>query len=42
MAEMVVADLVLRRSLRRQRVFMDRLNPLERLRDDIDVKARFR
>ena len=37
-----MADLVLRRSLRRQRVFIDRMNPLERLRDDSDVKARFR
>ena len=42
MAEAVAADLVLRRSLRKQRVFLDRINPLERLRDDTDIKARFR
>ena len=42
MAETVVADLILRRSLNKQRVFLDRFNPLERLRDDAEVKARFR
>ena len=42
MAETVVADLVLRRSLRKQRVFRDRMNPLEMLRDNGEVKAHYR
>ena len=42
MAESVAADLVLRRSLRQQRIFYDRFNPLERLRNDSEIKARFR
>ena len=42
MAEAVVADLVLRRSLCKQRVFLDRFNPLETLRDDDEVKSQYR
>ena len=42
MAEAVVADLVLRRSMRKQRIFRDRMNPLEMLRDNAKVKARYR
>ena len=42
MAETVVADLVLRRSLRKQCVFFDRLNPLENLRDNDEIKAHYR
>ena len=42
MAEAVVADLVLRRSLRKQRVFLDRFNPLENLRDNDEVKSQYR
>lgn len=42
MAEIRAARRALNRSLRRQRVFLDRLNPLECLKDDRDVKAWFR
>ena len=42
MAELVAADVALRRSLRRQRVFVDRLNPLELLRSEADVRERYR
>ena len=42
MAEAVAADQVLQRSLHSQRVFLDRLNPLESLKSDTDVKARYR
>ena len=42
MAETVVADLILRRNMRKERVFRDRMNPLEMLRDNAEVKARYR
>ena len=42
MAEVVAANRVLERSLRRQCVFIDRLNPLEILRSEENVKARYR
>ena len=42
MAELVVADNVLQRSLRRQRVFLDRFNPLELARSEEEVKERYR
>ena len=42
MADAVVGNIVLKRSLRRQRVFLDRLNPLEMLRSEDDVRARYR
>lgn len=42
MAELRSVRRVVQRSLRRQRVFLDRQNPLENLRDDTDVRARFR
>ena len=42
MADTVVANTVLKRSLRRQRLFIDRMNPLEILRSEDDVRARYR
>ena len=42
MADAVVANIVLKRSLHRQRVFLDRLNPIEVLRSDEDVRAWYR
>ena len=42
MADAVVAEKVLKRSLRRQRLFVDRLNPLEVLRSEEDVRSRYR
>ena len=42
MAETFVATRVLERSLRRQRVFIDRLNPLEILRSEDNVRSRYR
>ena len=42
MADSVVARAVLQRSLRRQRVFVDRMNPLEMLRSESDIRARYR
>ena len=42
MAELLAADITLRRSMRRQRVFIDRLNPLEILHSEEDVKERYR
>ena len=42
MADLVAANTVLQRSFRRQRVFVDRLNPLEILRSEEDIRARYR
>ena len=42
MADAVVAEKVLKRSLRHQRLFIDRLNPLEVLRSEEDVRSRYR
>ena len=42
MADAVVAEKVLKRSLRREWLFVDRLNPLEVLRSEEDVRARYR
>ena len=42
MAEFLAADNVLKRSMRRQRVFLDRLNPLELARSEDEVKERYR
>ena len=42
MADVVVGNIVLKHSLCRQRVFLDRLNPLEMLRSEDDVRARYR
>ena len=42
MADTVVANNVLKKSFRRQRVFVDRLNPLEILRSEEDIRARYR
>lgn len=42
MAEIRCVRRAIASSLKRQRVFLDRLNPLEVLRDDSDIKARYR
>ena len=42
MAELVAAERCLRRSMRRQRVFIDRMNPLEVLRSEPSVKEHYR
>ena len=42
MAEYIATDHVLARSLRAQRMFLDRFNPLERIRSEEEVHTRFR